>query len=73
MGEKLARLPSKILDFVNNYEIQYWHKCGRSKMRISDAHLGQREAICLIFSHAFNFFFQISYKTAAAGNFPAYN
>lgn len=25
-------------------------------MRISDAHLGQREAICLIFSHAFNFF-----------------
>ena len=56
MGEKLARLPSKILDFVNNYEIQYWNKCGRSKMRISDAHLGQREAI-LIFSHAFNFFF----------------
>lgn len=57
MGEKLARLPSKILDFVNNYEIQYWYKCGRSKMSISDAHLGQREAICLIFSHAFNFFF----------------
>ena len=68
-GDETLHLMFNIL-----HEIQYWHKCGRSKMRISDAHLGQREAICLIFSHAFKFFFfPISYKTAAAGNFPAYN